>query len=341
MKQFILSLLLALSAVLLPVMAQSAVTVGYFREWPLPSLYGKSTGAFAEALGTDVNWRAYPSGAKMRAALANGDIDIALSLGTVPVLLAKLAGQDIRIVDIAVDYSRNQGCVVRPDVGAGADPKALEGVRAALPMGTIVHYGLLQQLAKLGVNAATIEFRDMSPLRAATAFEAGKTGIACGWGAIFQRLAGRGTDIASLLPAPVTPPYVFDSIVTTDSFASKNSDLLAQFLKTRTDLVGQFREAPETMLAAIALESGLTESATRATLQGFRFPPVAERLGQDWLGKGTGAVLAALAQFFVEQGTLEKAPDGLESLPDAQYLQRAESLRAAAENAQNPAPATQ
>ena len=43
-------------------MAQEEITVAYFLEWPMPFEYAKVTGAYDEALGVKVNWRALPSG---------------------------------------------------------------------------------------------------------------------------------------------------------------------------------------------------------------------------------------------------------------------------------------
>ena len=97
--------------------AQSAkaldeITVAYFLEWPMPFLAAKADGAYEEALGIDITWRSFETGTAMSAAMASGDVQISVSQGVPPFVVAASAGQDIQVVDIAVSYSENDNCVV-------------------------------------------------------------------------------------------------------------------------------------------------------------------------------------------------------------------------------------
>lgn len=341
--RFIAFILLGIAPAL-PAAAQSTISVGYFKEWPLPALYGKSTGAFEKAIGVPVRWQVFHDSTTMTAALASGSIDIGLSLGIVPIVLAKSAGQDIKIIDIAVDYEGNEGCIIRSGLGISKDnPKALEGGKVALPVGTIVHFGLLKQLSEMGVDAATLEFRDMSPQRALVTLEQGNTDIACGWGMVYERMQPLGIRVDTLLERPLNGHFVFDAIVTSERAASQKADALAIFLKTNAEITQQFQNDPASMLPIIASEAGLTPNAAKITLQGFRFPTLSERLSDDWLGRGVGASIAELSGFFVDQATLEQVPNGLDTLIDVNFLQNALALQQAeheaaraAEQAANP-----
>ena len=89
------------------VMALDELNVAYFEEWPMPFEYAKQIGAYDEALGMKVNWKAFGTGTAMSAAMASGDIHISVSQGVPPFIVAASTGQDIQIVDVAVSYADN------------------------------------------------------------------------------------------------------------------------------------------------------------------------------------------------------------------------------------------
>ena len=92
--------------------AADEITVAYFLEWPMPFQFAKVNGTYEEALGVDINWVSFDTGTAMSAAMASGDVQIAVSQGVPPFVVAASAGQDLQIVDVAVSYSDNDNCVV-------------------------------------------------------------------------------------------------------------------------------------------------------------------------------------------------------------------------------------
>ena len=50
----------------------------------------------------------------MSAAMASGDVQISVSQGVPPFVVATSAGQDLQILDVAVSYADNDNCVVPP-----------------------------------------------------------------------------------------------------------------------------------------------------------------------------------------------------------------------------------
>ncbi|MEM7379366.1 MAG: taurine ABC transporter substrate-binding protein, partial [Pseudomonadota bacterium] len=129
--------------------AQSAVaagheeiTVAYFLEWPMPFLAAKEGGVYDEALGMKVNWVSFETGTAMSAAMASGDVQIAVSQGVPPFVVAASGGQDIQVVDVAVSYSDNDNCVVSAGLEIDKDSASeLSGKKVAVPLGTAAHYG--------------------------------------------------------------------------------------------------------------------------------------------------------------------------------------------------------
>ena len=79
------------------------ITVGYFLEWPMPFLAAKAAGTYDKEMGVKVNWRAFETGTAMSAAMASGDVQIAVSQGVPPFVVATSGGQAIQMVDIAAE----------------------------------------------------------------------------------------------------------------------------------------------------------------------------------------------------------------------------------------------
>ena len=101
--------------------AHGEITVAYFLEWPMPMMVAKASGAYDEALGMKVNWVSFETGTAMSAAMASGDVHIAVSQGVPPFVVATSGGQDLQTVDVAVSYSDNDNCVVRADLEIDKD----------------------------------------------------------------------------------------------------------------------------------------------------------------------------------------------------------------------------
>jgi taurine transport system substrate-binding protein len=51
-----------------------------------------------------INWVSFDTGTAMSAAMASGDVQISVSQGVPPFVVATSAGQDLQMADIAVVY---------------------------------------------------------------------------------------------------------------------------------------------------------------------------------------------------------------------------------------------
>jgi len=135
------ALAMGVSASALSADGHSEITVAYFLEWPMPMMAAKASGAYEEALGMKVNWVSFETGTAMSAAMASGDVQIAVSQGVPPFVVATSGGQDLQVVDVAVSYSENDNCVVHADLEIDKDTAdELAGKKVAVPMGTAAHY---------------------------------------------------------------------------------------------------------------------------------------------------------------------------------------------------------
>ena len=87
-----------------------------------------------------------------------GDVQISVSQGVPPFVVAASAGQDLQILDVAVSYSDNDNCVVSSGLEIDKDNAGeLAGKKVAVPLGTAAHYGFLKQMSHFGVDVGGLE----------------------------------------------------------------------------------------------------------------------------------------------------------------------------------------
>ncbi|RMD49565.1 MAG: taurine ABC transporter substrate-binding protein [Alphaproteobacteria bacterium] len=309
--------------------AQDEITVAYFLEWPMPFQYAKVNGWYDEALGIKVNWRSFDTGTAMSAAMASGDVQIAVSQGVPPFVVAVSAGQDLQIADIAVSYSENDNCVVRSDLEIDkTNAKELEGKKVAVPLGTAAHYGFLKQMAHFGVDISTMEIVNMAPPEGAAALAQGAVDMACGWGGALRRMKEHGNVLLTGKEKEDLGILVFDVTSSPASFMAENTDLMSKFLCVTAKANKMWNEGDEAtrekMIAVIAKDAGMDVEGTRATMATFEFPSVEEQLGPKWLGGGVQEFMKGVAKVFEEAGSIDKA------LPSYDQAVNIEPLKACA-----------
>lgn len=304
--------------------AQDEITVAYFLEWPMPFEYAKQMGIYEEELGITINWRAFDTGTAMSAAMASGDVHIAISQGVPPFVVAASAGQDLQVIDVAVSYSDNDNCVVHESLEIDAsNVEDLEGRRVGVPIGTAAHYGFLRQMEHFGVDVESLEIVDMAPADSAAALAQGSLDMACGWGGALRRMLEHGNVLLTGAEKQELGIYVFDVTSAPASFVEENPELVADFLAITARMNEMWNSGEHTaeMLPVIARDAGMGEEATADTLAGFVFPSVEDQLSATWLGGGTQDFLLEVANFFVETGNIPSARDSYEGAVNTGPLQ--------------------
>ncbi len=285
------------------------VTVAYFLEWPMPFQFAKVNGAYEEALGKKINWVSFDSGVAMSAAMASGDVQISVSQGVPPFVVAASGGQDIQIVDVAVSYSENDNCVVASGLEIDKTSAAeLAGKKVAVPLGTAAHYGFLKQMGHFGVDVAGMSVVDMAPAEGAAALSQGAVDMACGWGGALRRMKESGNILLTGTEKEALGILVFDVTTSPAAYVAENGDELAKFLKVTADANAMWNSGDHTdkMLPVIAKDAGMDEAATAETLAGFAFPSVEEQLSAKWFGGGSQTFMGGVADVFLESGSIDK-----------------------------------
>ncbi|MEL6980339.1 MAG: ABC transporter substrate-binding protein [Pseudomonadota bacterium] len=304
--------LMAVGVVAAPQAARAVeeITVAYFLEWPMPFQYAKETGAYDEALGVKVNWVSFDTGTAMSAAMASGDVQIAVSQGVPPFVVATSAGQDLQIVDVAVSYSDNDNCVVQSELEIDKESAGeLAGKKVGVPIGTAAHYGFLKQMDHFGVDISTMEIVDMAPPDGAAAFAQDSLDMVCGWGGALRRMKEHGNVLLTGAEKEELGILVFDVTSAPAAFVAENPDLVSKFLAVTAEANEAWNsgEKADEMLPVIAKDAGMDVEATRETIATFIFPNVEDQLSEKWLGGGSQSFMKGVADVFVSAGSIDNA----------------------------------
>lgn len=313
----------------LPATAQSEeLTVAYFLEWPMPFQYAKATGMYDEALGMPVKWVSFDAGTAMSAAMASGDVQIAVSQGVPPFVVATSAGQDLILADIAVSYSENDNCVVAETLEIEKEnAKELEGKKVGVPIGTAAHFGFLEQMKHFDVDITTMEIVDMAPADGAAAFAQGNLDMVCGWGGALRRMKEHGNVLLTGAEKEELGILVFDGISTPANFAAEESELLTKFLAVTEEANAMWNAGDKKaeMLKVIAKDAGMDETAAEESLATFTFPTMEDKLSAKWLDGNVQNFMLGVANVFKEAGSIPVALDTYADTVDSSYLAAAQS----------------
>lgn len=292
------------------------ITVGYFLEWPMPFEYAKVQGTYDEEMGVTINWVSFDTGTAMSAAMASGDVQLSVSQGVPPFVVAVSAGQDLQALDVAVSYSENDNCVVHADHEIDKESASeLAGKKVAVPLGTAAHYGFLKQMDHFGVPLDSLEVVDMAPPDGAAALAQGAVDMSCGWGGSLRRMLEHGNILLTGAEKEELGILVFDVTSGPANWVAENSDLVAKFLKVTADANAMWADEDNRamMLPVIAKDAGMDADATAETLATFRFPTVEEQLTAKWLGGGAQGFMKGVADVFVASGSIDAAKDSYEN----------------------------
>ena len=287
------------------------ITVGYFLEWPMPMMVAKASGAYDEALGMKVNWVSFETGTAMSAAMASGDVQLSVSQGVPPFIVAASGGQNIQVVDVAVSYSDNDNCVVRADLEIDASSAGeLAGKKVTVPLGTAAHYGFLRQMGHFGIDVASLDVVDMATPEGAVALSQGAVDFACGYGGGLGRMKEHGNFLLTGDEKEALGILVFDVTTGPADYIAENGDILAKFLSVTAGANAAWATNPnDETLAIIAGEAGMDMDAAKSAISTMKFPTVADQLSETWLGGNAATFMKGVADVFFEAGSIDTALD--------------------------------
>ena len=297
------------------------VTVAYFLEWPTANQVAQVEKTYDEAMGVELEWRAFGNGNEMTQAMVSGDVQIAYSQGFVPFVVGVSNGAPLKLVGIAVTYAENDLCIIREDAGITQENASeLEGMKVATPIGNVTHYKLLRTLDHLGVDASKVELVQMNPADAAVALIRGDVVMGCAFGGAINRMKEVGFPLMTGAEQEAVGINTFDIITVTEDFANEHPDLVQAFMDVTEAANNAYKGDPAAALATIAGAAGMDEEATQSMLTNFGFPTAEEQKGSNWLGGGVQAMTKGVADVMVEAGNMETALDDYSHSVDDSFL---------------------
>lgn len=308
--------------------AMDEITVAYFLEWPMPFMAAKAAGTYEKELGVKINWRSFETGTAMSTAMASGDVQISVSQGVPPFVVAASAGQSIQVVDVAVSYSDNDNCVIGAAMEVDKDSvKELIGKKVAVPLGTAAHYGFLRQMDHFGIPLESLTVVNMPPTEGAAALAQGSVDFACGYGGGLARMKEHGNTLLTGAEKEALGILVFDVTVAPASFISEQEELLAKFLGITAAANDEWNaNRSDDMLKDIAKEAGMDFASAKTAISTMKFPSAKDQLSETWLGGNAQSFMKGVADVFVEAGSIDSALPSYEDSVNTAPLTAAVSM---------------
>jgi taurine transport system substrate-binding protein len=314
--------------------AAETVTVGYqliYNPWKVPI----ADNTFSKTTGWDVQYRQFDSGAKVIAAMASGDVQIALA-GSSPIAAGASQGLDIQLVWIVEDIASAEALIARE--GSGIEKvEDLKGKKVAVPFVSTSHFHLLFALEHAGVPAGEVDILNMQPPQIAAAWERGDIDAAFVWDPALGAIKKTGHVVITSGELSKLGKPTFDGLVVNKTWAESHADGLAKFIKTIADADADYRDHKDAWTAdsepvkkIVGVVGGTAEDVP-GVLALYNFPDMEKQASCAWLGCGAdgGATKALIytSEFLKEQ---KKIPD---VLPDytgfvtPQYVEAAMKLQ--------------
>ena len=295
--------------------AAETVTVGYqliYNPWKVPI----ADNTFSKTTGWDVQYRQFNSGAKVIAAMASGDVQIALA-GSSPIAAGASQGLDIQLVWIVEDIASAEALVARN--GSGIDKVTdLKGKKVGVPFVSTSHFHLLFALEHAGVPANEVDILNMQPPQLAAAWERGDIDAAFVWDPALGAIKKTGHVVITSGELSKLGKPTFDGLVVNKTWAEAHQEGLAKFIHTIAMADADYRDhkdawtpdsAPVKKIVGVV---GGEAKDVPGVLALYNFPSMEQQASCAWLGCGKdgGATKALIytSEFLKAQ---KKIPDVL------------------------------
>lgn len=274
-----------------------------------------------KAAGLNFELQLYPSGAPQNEALAAGQWDVG-AMG-IPAALMAVLRYDAKIIGISNDESETNDIWVRPDSPLLKTKGAVEGYpdiygtpedwkgrKILVTTISTGHYALSATLKALGLSEKDVQITNIEQAQAVTAFGSGQGDIVCLWAPFSYMAEAKGwKKVSSGRAAKAIVPGF---ILARKSFAEKQPELTAKWLKTYMDDIDRMRSAPKDAEKVLGkFFSDYCGLKLPSELLRYEFElrplfPVAEQVTLLKDSDGARKWAEDFVAFFVSQGTLKQ-----------------------------------
>jgi taurine transport system substrate-binding protein len=287
------------------------VVIGHFGS-PTPMQAARADGKFEAATGWDIEWRQFGSGTEVIAAMASGAVKVA-ELGSSPLAIGASQGIEFQLFMIAQGLGTAESLIAKEGSGIAALGD-LAGKRVAVPVGSTAHYSLMGALAHAGIAEADVTIVNLPADQIAAAWDSGQVDAAFIWQPVQSQILQTGSFIVGADQTAAWGFPTFDGWVVNSAFAAENADAMVAFARVMNEANMAYLAdkaawtADSAPVQAIAGLTGAAPDQVPAILEGFTFIPLADQLGDAWLG-GAAANMKTTADFLVKAGRIDAAID--------------------------------
>ncbi len=294
-----------------------------------PELIARYEGIYEEYLGCKVNLLQFDSGADVNRAFASKSIDIGM-IGTSPAAIGIATDLGFEVFWFSDVIGSAETLVAKEDSGIKS-VKDLVGKKVATPFASTAHFSLQNAMSLNGVDPASVELYDMQPDDIFAAWTRGDIDAAYVWDPVLSKLFADGgvsiTDSAELAKEGIVTA---DLAVINKEFAEKYPSVATGYIKAQLHAVDMYNNDIETAVTKISEAIDITKEEAEAQVKGFQYPDGKEQLSEAYFGEdgesgNIAQILKQSADFLVEQGSIDEAPElsAFEEFSTGEYILRA------------------
>lgn len=274
-----------------------------------PSKIAQANHAYEAAIGKQIIWKKFDSGADVLAALAAGEVDIA-NMGSAPFTIAASLGLPTEVFYISGIPDTAEALIVRND---RAPLDGLAGKKIAVPFTSTAHYSLLATLEHLKINEKLVQLVNLRPSEIVAAWERGDIDAAYVWEPALSQLKVNGQIQISGRDVRKWGKPTYDLWVADSNFAAQYPEVLAQFVAV-TDREVRWYEQNKNNIAnfsdvinKIAQMTGSRSEDVATIMAGNDYPALKEQ--KHILTKTLADDLRNTAIFLQQQGKINSVKD--------------------------------
>lgn len=283
-----------------------SITIGHFGS-PTPMQVAAAKKVFSKATGYTIEWRKFPSGTDVIAALASGSIDVA-ELGSSPLAIAVSSGVDIQLFLFAQGIGQAESLIVRNGSGI-SKPSDLKGKRIGVPIGSTAHYSLIGALTHWGLSEKDVRLLGMKPNQINAAWSQGYIDAAFIWQPVQSKILKTGKLLVGADDTGKWGYPTFDGWVARSDFIKKDPAFVKSFIKAMNEANALYLnnkkawQAGSAEIKAIAARTGASAADIPTILKGFTFLTPAEQVSKAWLGSAASS-LKNTSEFLKKAGKI-------------------------------------
>jgi taurine transport system substrate-binding protein len=302
------------------------VTIGYqlvYNPWKAAI----AAGAFEEATGYEIAWRRFESGGEVIAAVASGDVQLAMA-GSSPIAAGISRGLNLELIWIVEDIASAEALVVRDGAGIAA-PQDLRGARLGVPFASTTHFHTLFALEQFGIDPREVKLQHLQPPGIVEAWERGDIDAAFVWDPALGEIKKSGKVLITSGRLSAWGKATFDGMVAERSWAAANPEFMCAFVKTmaaadeayRSDPAAWTPEAAE--VQAIAKLAGGDPADVPGVLDLYDFPTLEQQASARWLGGGAARALTFTSEFLKAEKKIPFVLDDYGTAVNAKWVEAA------------------